>query len=289
VTMRNHRRTTPRLGRRSSLAAVVLLVALGAASFALASIPSSTGVINACYARDGSIRLIDTDAGQSCRRRETLLSWNQRGPQGLQGIQGPRGAQGTQGAQGAQGPGGLQGIQGPKGDPGAPGAAGAAGAAGIQGVQGVQGPKGDKGDPGPPGPGGLPSGFYSLGSGTVAIGSSPSAIVTLTLDPGEYFVLGTTTIVANAGSSGTFAQAECHLDVDPTSKSFVAVSTPATGPGAQGAAVVQDFVSIASRGTISLMCTSLGGNTSTMFSSMRAIQLASATYSPGSGGGGGGE
>ena len=287
MTMRNHRRTMPRLGRRSGLAALVLLVMLGAASFALASIPSSTGVINACYARDGSMRLIDTDLGQSCRRRETLLSWNQRGPQGPQGIQGPRGTQGPQGAQGTQGPRGLPGIQGPKGDKGdagAPGTPGAAGAQGIQGSQGIQGPKGDKGDPGPPGPGGFPAGFFSVGGGTVALGSSSTAIVTLALGQGQYFVIGSSTLSGNAGV-GTVAQGECHLDLDANAKSLVAISTGAAGSTAQGVSVVQDFVSLSSPGTVSLLCSSLSGSLNSSFSSLRAIQISSATYAPGGGGG----
>ena len=288
MTMRNHRRTMPRLGRRTGLAALVLLVMLGAASFALASIPSSAGMINSCYARDGSMRLIDTDLGQSCRRRETLLSWNQRGLQGPQGIQGQRGAQGPQGAQGTQGPRGLQGIQGSKGDKGAAGASGAPGAQGIQGLQGIQGPKGDKGDPGPPGSGGLPAGFYSVGSGAVALGASAAAIVTMTLDPGQYFVIGSSTLNGNEGA-GSIATGECHLDLDPNAKSLVALSTTANGSSVEGVAVVQDFVSLPSRGTVSLMCSASNGSVNSNFSSLRAIQIASATYSPGGGGGGGGE
>jgi hypothetical protein len=52
------------------------------------------------------LRLIDTQAGETCKGSETKLTWNQKGPKGDPGPQGP------QGEPGAPGP------QGPKGDPG---------------------------------------------------------------------------------------------------------------------------------------------------------------------------
>src|SRR5438067_4131078 len=70
------------------------LVALAASVLALgggmayASIPSSDGVIHACYTnKDGSLRVIDSPS-QTCQSKETALNWNTQGPQGPQGPQG---------------------------------------------------------------------------------------------------------------------------------------------------------------------------------------------------------
>lgn len=54
------------------------------ATVAFASIPHSTsGQITGCYsARSGALRVIDAQAGQTCARGETQISWNQTGPQG---------------------------------------------------------------------------------------------------------------------------------------------------------------------------------------------------------------
>ena len=121
---------------RCSPAVPIALTALvlSAAGGAVAAIPDSPGEeIHVCYDAAAAIKhksgaelsIIDKAANQEgCDRKETELTFNQRGPQGPQGIQGPKGDTGE------QGPKGDIGAQGPKGDVGA------------------QGPKGDKGDPG---------------------------------------------------------------------------------------------------------------------------------------------
>jgi hypothetical protein len=71
--------------------------ALGAiaAGLAYATVPDGAGVIHACYGnRDGGLRVVDTEAGQSCNAREATLTWNHQGPVGPQG---PAGAQGPRG------------------------------------------------------------------------------------------------------------------------------------------------------------------------------------------------
>ncbi|MEZ4869257.1 MAG: hypothetical protein R3C14_48490 [Caldilineaceae bacterium] len=117
--------------RRPGLAAVALVASLLTVSgLAWASIPAATGVITGCYAKDGSLRVIDAETGQSCGSKAQQITWNQTGPVGPQGPQGPvgrpgpTGVPGQPGTQGPQGELGPQGPQGPIGLQGAPGAEG---------------------------------------------------------------------------------------------------------------------------------------------------------------------
>jgi hypothetical protein len=70
----------------------LVLVAAGglAGQTALAAIPDSSGVIHGCYSpsRNGSLRVIDTEANQKCKATEVGLTWNQAGPQGDPGVLG---------------------------------------------------------------------------------------------------------------------------------------------------------------------------------------------------------
>jgi hypothetical protein len=98
----------------------------GAAAVAVASVPGSSGVISACLeittnqsggtvpvSTGPNLRVIDTDAGQSCRTTtvvgagpqtlEQPISWNQSGPQGPEGPPGAAGATGATGSRGASG------------------------------------------------------------------------------------------------------------------------------------------------------------------------------------------
>jgi hypothetical protein len=106
------------------VAAVTSAVAIGGITTALvsASIPDSGGVIHGCYSTSkGTLRVIDTDAGDTCAARETAVTWNQQGPKGDKGDTGVTGATGAAGATG------------PQGDPGATGATGATGPQGPAG------------------------------------------------------------------------------------------------------------------------------------------------------------
>lgn len=62
------------------------LIASGTVA-AVAAIPDTkSGQITACYAKsDGAVRLIDTGKGQKCKKNESKVAWNQRGPAGAQG------------------------------------------------------------------------------------------------------------------------------------------------------------------------------------------------------------
>lgn len=98
----------PRFGRPSPgvvMGGLALMIATS--GVAVAAIPSSSGVVNACYSkRTGTVRVVDKAKKQKCRKGEKALSWSQKGPGG---------ASGARGATGAQGP------QGPPGDPGTTG------------------------------------------------------------------------------------------------------------------------------------------------------------------------
>ena len=102
----------------SRSAAVAGLLVLMSGGVAHAAIPDVGGIIHGCYAKkEGSLRVIDPAAGQSCdAKKEVPLNWNQTGPTGPQGAVGPMGPQGAVGAmgpQGAVGPTGPQGAVGP--------------------------------------------------------------------------------------------------------------------------------------------------------------------------------
>ncbi len=81
----------------------------------------SSGVVNGCYANlaiKGSHALVLQDAGTTCPKGTTAVTWNQQGPTGPAGPQGPQGPQGPKGDTGAQGPGGDDGAAGPQGPAG---------------------------------------------------------------------------------------------------------------------------------------------------------------------------
>jgi hypothetical protein len=91
---------------RPSPALVVAIFALAVSlgGVAYATIPDSSGAIHGCYLdKIGTLRVIDPSAGQHCTSLETLIQWNQIGPQGPQGSIGPAGPTGPPGPQGAPG------------------------------------------------------------------------------------------------------------------------------------------------------------------------------------------
>ena len=174
----------------STVSAFALLAAGTSAGAAIAGGPvDNAGMIHGCWtntAINGTHLFVLQDAGTTCPKGTTAISWNQ---------QGPAGPTGPAGATGPPGPTGDTGAQGPPGPPGATGPAGPAGPAGADGntvlngtgAPGVSvghdgdfyldtvddvlygpkasgtwpatgtsllGPKGDTGDPGPAGPAG---------------------------------------------------------------------------------------------------------------------------------------
>jgi collagen type I alpha len=81
-------------------AALAIAVAAGTA---YATIPDSGGVIHACYAQSGALKVIDPSASERCGKNEKALDWNARGPQGAPGPTGAAGAQGPPGPAGSPG------------------------------------------------------------------------------------------------------------------------------------------------------------------------------------------
>jgi hypothetical protein len=77
------------------IAAAIGAILIGS-GIAVASIPDSSGVIHACL-KDAKLRVIDSDAGQTCLPSEQALNWSQAGPQGPAGPQGLAGPAGTSG------------------------------------------------------------------------------------------------------------------------------------------------------------------------------------------------
>ena len=70
-----------------AIAIASALVVVGGVAYA--TIPDSNSVIHSCYAtKDGSLRVIDAGAGQSCNPKESPLDWNSQGPKGDQGSAG---------------------------------------------------------------------------------------------------------------------------------------------------------------------------------------------------------
>jgi hypothetical protein len=115
-------------------AALVLGTGSTAAYATLASGPvDASGVIHGCWtnaAINGTHVFVLQDAGTTCPKGTTAISWNQQGPPGpagpvgLTGPRGPAGPTGPKGDAGAQGPTGLTGATGSAGPPGPAGADG---------------------------------------------------------------------------------------------------------------------------------------------------------------------
>lgn len=92
MKLRNRFRPAP----GTVLALIALIVAGG--GVAVAAIPAASGTITACYADSrgsaqpqGTLRVVDAEAGGTCAGGETKLSWNAVGPKGPAGPAGPAG------------------------------------------------------------------------------------------------------------------------------------------------------------------------------------------------------
>jgi hypothetical protein len=62
---------------RKLLIGIAVGAILATATVAAASIPSSEGIVTACAKQDGTIRLIDAEAGATCKANEQTVTWGQ--------------------------------------------------------------------------------------------------------------------------------------------------------------------------------------------------------------------
>jgi hypothetical protein len=75
--------------RKISIAAGVVTALVLVGGVAAAGIPGADGIIHGCRKNnDGSLRVIDSEAGQVCPNGYTPLDWSQTGPQGPPGPSG---------------------------------------------------------------------------------------------------------------------------------------------------------------------------------------------------------
>jgi len=175
--------------------AAVVLALGGADAYAAATGPvDSGGVIYGCYtnaALKGTHVIVLQDAGSTCPKGTTAVSWNQQGPAGVAGPAGPTGPAGDIGSPGPAGPAGPAGAAGTAGSNGktvlngtgapdnsigsdgdfyidtaanvlyGPKAGGAWASPGVS-LVGSAGPAGAAGPAGPAGPAGSPSSLDDL-------------------------------------------------------------------------------------------------------------------------------
>jgi Collagen triple helix repeat (20 copies) len=108
--------------------ATMLVAGAGTALAAASASPvDSSGVIHGCWTNgelNGSHVFVLQDAGTSCPKGTTAISWNQAGTPGPQGPAGMAGPAGSTGATGLTGPAGATGATGASGQAGPAGADG---------------------------------------------------------------------------------------------------------------------------------------------------------------------
>jgi Collagen triple helix repeat (20 copies) len=114
----------PRIGRKVIIAGATTLVLAAGSSIATAAVMSSpspvdsSGVIHGCWSNaelNGSHVFVLQDAGTSCPKGTTAISWNEQGPAGPSGPAGVAGPPGSPGPTGSPGPSGPAGPAGPSG------------------------------------------------------------------------------------------------------------------------------------------------------------------------------
>lgn len=225
---------------RFGVIAATAAAVLGGGSFALAaSSATSDTVYSACVNFGHSMYNFTVNGTPRCNSGDTLISWNQTGPQGPAGPQGPKGDTGATGATG------------PKGATGATGAAGAQGPKGDTGATGAQGPKGDTGATGATGPQGPAGTFGALHAEHYALtvpsgdeGAFVAACLTGTVVSGGIDMGGFqpgATIQASRPEPQTGTPTGWYVDVANASSSDVPMSGDVicTGPGASSNAAAQ--------------------------------------------------
>jgi hypothetical protein len=226
-------------------AAALALVAGGtAAGAAISSSPvDGNAVIHGCYtnqALNGTHVFALQDAGTTCPKGTTVISWSQTGPPGATGPAGPAGTPGPAGSAGATG---SAGPAGPAGAPGAPGGSG-----------GLDSMIGSPCDVGTADAGTLSVTYTNNNDGTDSVsivcdqGSPPDFALNLTIQSGSPYDLG---------CAGPF-ETECSFD-DPSGTVTSAPSGINFGaPPPDSAASTTETVAAGS--TVVLTATGLNGS-----------------------------
>jgi hypothetical protein len=147
------------------------------------------------------------DAGTSCPKGTTAISWNQTGPAGPAG---PAGTTGPAGAIGSAGPAGNTGAAGPVGAPGPTGPAG---------------PAGPIGNTGPPGPAGANGNTVLNGTG-----APPASVGT----DGDFYIDTAADVLYGPKANGTWPATGTSLVGSPGTTGPQGPAGPAGPQGAQG-------------------------------------------------------
>jgi hypothetical protein len=274
----------------SAGAGFVLLAAATTAGAAIAGGPvDSSGVIHGCWtnaAVNGTHVIVLQDAGTSCPKGTTAISWNQ---QGSAGPVGPAGPAGLVGAQGPKGDTGAQGPAGPKGDAGPAGPAGAAGAGAAvsslasgdancatggasvtdgngntayacNGAAGAQGPAGPQGPPGPAG--GSAASLDSLIGTPCDVGTSNAGTLNVTYAPQSN---GTDSVSIVCDQNNPVYALNVTVQAPPSSRSCTGFPQICSGGGTGSVTVTS------SPGTIS--CAPSGGACTDAFAAGTVVTL----------------
>ncbi|MEA2170215.1 MAG: hypothetical protein QOF76_3515 [Solirubrobacteraceae bacterium] len=254
------------------------IVVLGAGSSAVMAIPGSPGVIRACHATGGYLRM--PEPGAACREDETQIDWDQRGSNvpGPTGAEGPAGATGPSGLSGPTGPTGPRGLHGDVGKTGLRGPTGARGTTGSIGQRGPQGPVG------PAGASGLPHAYV----GTSHAGSTQDAagfgdnwtlLNDVSVPAGNYLVSAQLAWSGKAPNATQAGRLYCRL-LPNTSETFLLTVDYQRGDGFNsgtksiGSGGLDRIISLPSGGTIQLSCRSGWGSANVQSSQMWASQVA---------------
>ena len=213
------RRLTKMPRPRKLLVPTAAIALAGGVAVAMGAIPGQGGVIDGCYKQStGDLRVIDAEAGTTCKPSEIAISFNQTGPRGLPGDKGD------------------------KGDPGPPGPTGATGATGPEG------PKGHKGDPGPAGPAG-PAGPSGAGDVYIArAGSDPSQnSLSKTVPAGSY-------AISAKGSLGLLDVDAQYVGCSLSTGDRISIRLDGAPDGSSGAVALQNAATFAAPTTITVSC-----------------------------------
>ena len=272
-------------------AVAAALVCVAAGGVAYASIPDSSGVIHACFSRSsGALRV--SDAG-TCSSKETALSWNTVGRAGLtwqgQWSAGssyqPRDAVVYQGSSylalfasvGSTPPNPnwmLLAAGGAKGDTGQPGATGATGPTGPAGPTGAMGFTGPAGAAGPAGPAGASAAYIGRHDAFVAVGTSPTTVVTLDLPSGLYALFGKVVVTNGDGSPQSVT---CSLSTGESAlvrlDGYDTNGTGITTDVYSQVVSLQDLLTLSDPGTVSLSCNGFGASATS--AKITALQVGS--------------